>query len=86
MGTSEDEELYSSILHISEIHFLWNKQNFPHTCHAKIRYRQADQECKITKVNDWYQINFTNPQRAIASGQIIAFYDGDELWGSGLIV
>jgi len=31
-------------------------------------------------------VEFKNPQRAIASGQIIAFYDGDELWGSGVIV
>jgi len=33
-----------------------------------------------------YIVKFETPQRAIASGQIIAFYDGDELWGSGVII
>jgi tRNA U34 2-thiouridine synthase MnmA/TrmU len=33
-----------------------------------------------------YKIVFTEKQRAIASGQIVAFYSGDELWGSGVIV
>ena len=86
MGTSEDQELYSDVLHLSEIHFLWEKRDFPHKCHAKIRYRQEDQECEIWETSEWYKILFSDPQRAIASGQIIALYDGEELWGSGVII
>ena len=85
MGTSEDQELYSDSLYISKIHFLWETRDFPHTCKAKIRYRQEDQDCEITEISQWYQVRFTKPLRAIASGQIVAFYDGDELWGSGII-
>ena len=97
MGTSKDQELHSDLLHVSEIHFLWEKRVFPHACSAKIRYRQDDQECEVIfhpiqsspdsgEVKEqWYEVRFTTPQRAIAAWQIIAFYDGEELWGSGVI-
>lgn len=86
VGYWADDELFSDTLHCDEIHFLWKEKVFPHNCKAKIRYRQADQECKIQQ-KDWkYKIIFENKQRAIASGQIVAFYDDDELWGSGVIL
>ena len=93
-----DDELFSDTLHVDEIHFLSEKRDFPHNCKAKIRYRQEDQECEISLhpiqsppesgevKQPWYKIKFQKAQRAIASGQIIAFYDGDELWGSGVIM
>jgi len=81
----KDDELFSDELHCDEIHFLWNKISFPIICQAKIRYRQADQKCEVSE-NSWrYIIKFENKQRAIASGQIVAFYSWDELWGSGVI-
>jgi tRNA-specific 2-thiouridylase len=71
---------------MDEIHFLGKEMNFPKKCHTKIRYRQADQECEIFQEDGKYKIVFSQKQRAIASGQIAALYDGDELWGSGIIV
>ncbi len=97
MGVSEDQELYSNSLHTSEIHFLWSKPEFPHTCKAMIRYRQEGQDCEIIDLSQlspsqgemksqWYEVKFVSKQRAIAAGQIVAFYNGDELWGSGVIM
>ncbi len=82
----KDEELFKDTLHIDDLHFLWKEYNLPQKCHAKIRYRQADQSCEIMKwKNGWYDILFDTPQRAIASWQIVALYDEDELWGSWVI-
>lgn len=81
----KDDELYSDELYCDGVHFLWEKREFPIHCHAKIRYRQADQEVEIHYSHEKYLIKFSEKQRAIASGQIVAFYDGDELWGSGVI-
>ncbi len=92
VGYGKDEELYSDTLEIDELHFLASPRpslmqgGESYKCHAKIRYRQADQSCEIRKIGNRYAIHFQTPQRAIASGQIIAFYDGDELWGSGVIL
>ena len=53
---------------------------------AKIRYRQKDQDCVVKKLVDWkYKVKFKEKQRAIASGQICAIYDQDELIMSGVI-
>lgn len=76
---------------ISEIHFLTSpptpllQGEGGYITKAKIRYRQADQECSIKQSESGYTITFTQEQRAIAAGQIVAFYDGEELWGSGVI-
>lgn len=48
---------------------------------ARIRYRQPLQDCTFELPN----VVFEKPQRAVAPGQFIAFYDGDELIGSGII-
>ena len=54
---------------------------------AKIRYRQADQACVITRLSkDKIEVAFTQPQRAITPGQSIVFYDGDVCLGGAVIV
>lgn len=63
---------------------------------ARIRYRQPLQECTFTRVDPppsqggargglSLEVVFDEPQRAIAPGQFIAFYDGEELLGSAVI-
>jgi tRNA-specific 2-thiouridylase len=86
VGYGKDDELFSDTLNFSELHFLWKEYSFPKKCQAKIRYRQADQNCEVSKTETGFQVKFENPQRAIASGQIVALYDNNELWGSGIII
>lgn len=53
---------------------------------SKIRYRQEDQECEIKKISpNELEIIFTNPQRAIASGQICVIYDENLVIWSAII-
>ena len=82
-----DLELYSDKLILKYIHFLWKKDfQFPLEAKVKIRYRQADQDCSIIKIDDdRFEIKFREKQRAIASGQIGAIYLEDELIMSWII-
>lgn len=58
----------------------------PYRCKAKIRYRQADQDCTIVSIeNGRAQVEFDTPQRAVAPGQSIVFYDGEVCLGGGVI-
>ena len=57
----------------------------PLTCHAKIRYRQADQPCEISVSDAKIQVSFATPQRAVTPGQSVVFYDGDICLGGGVI-
>ena len=53
--------------------------------HAKIRYRQSDQACDVTLSGDIAEVEFAQPQRAVAPGQFIVFYEGDECLGGAVI-
>jgi tRNA-specific 2-thiouridylase len=53
---------------------------------AKIRYRQAEQTCTVTRIDEkQWQVCFEEPQRAIAPGQSVVFYQGDVCLGGGII-
>jgi tRNA-specific 2-thiouridylase len=52
---------------------------------ARIRYRQPLEECTLTQTATGLQIVFDRPQRAIAAGQFVAWYQDDELIGSGVM-
>ena len=58
----------------------------PFICTGKIRYRQQDQHCTITHIeNTTATIHFDQPQRAITSGQALVFYAGEVCLGGGTI-
>jgi tRNA-specific 2-thiouridylase len=52
---------------------------------GRIRYRQQLVECRLIQKQDVLFVLFNEVQRGIAAGQFVAWYDGDELIGSGVI-
>ena len=52
---------------------------------ARIRYRQPLERCTLTMHENHLEIVFDRDQRAIAEGQFVAWYAGDELIGSGVM-
>lgn len=52
---------------------------------VRIRYRQALQEAKLHMTEKGLYIIFEKAQRGVAAGQFAAWYDGEELLGSGVI-
>ena len=83
--------LYDSALWIKsdEIHWLrpdlalktGEKQNYQ----ARIRYRQPLSNANLEMMENGLLVTFEEPQFAITSGQFVAFYNDDELVGSGVI-
>ncbi|MBI2602084.1 MAG: tRNA 2-thiouridine(34) synthase MnmA [Deltaproteobacteria bacterium] len=80
-------ELYASELTADELSWLSGSAPvFPLRCMAKIRYRQEDQACFVTETSQGkLSVRFHTPQRAIAVGQSVVFYDGDVCLGGGRI-
>lgn len=80
--------LLGSTLLCNQLH--WHSENTDianFTCHAKIRYRQIDQECLLNQISsDCYRVTFSKPQRAITPGQSIVFYDDQQCLGGAIII
>lgn len=58
----------------------------PFRCTAKTRYRQADQACTLTHIQDHsYAVTFDTTQRAVTPGQFVVLYAGDICLGGGAI-
>ena len=52
---------------------------------AKVRYRQKDQDCKISIFDSELNIEFAEPQRSVTPGQSVVIYDGNKCLGGGEI-
>ena len=83
--------LWRQALHIAprEIHWVNPARTMPAGQSARfsvrIRYRQPLQKATLFVRDQGAYILFDTPQRGITPGQFAAWYDGDELVGSGVI-
>ena len=72
-----------------EIHWirtdLQMKAGESHDFSVRIRYRQPLQKARVYFRSQGYYVIFDNLQRGIAPGQFCAWYEGEELMGSGVI-
>ena len=58
----------------------------PLRCKARIRYRQAEQDCEIhARDPKTLRVRFDHPQWAVAPGQVVAFYQQDVCLGAAII-
>jgi tRNA-specific 2-thiouridylase len=52
---------------------------------GRVRYRQPLASCAFVLAGNEMTVTFDEPQRAVAPGQFVALYEGEELLGSGVI-
>jgi tRNA-uridine 2-sulfurtransferase len=79
--------LFANELHGINVHWISGETpNIPLICKAKIRYRQEDQVCTITQLeNNSCRVIFETPQRAVTPGQSIVFYQENVCLGGAII-
>ena len=87
----EHPGLYRKALKVvsDEIHWVRNDLKIPLgvklEVKARIRYRQPLQKATLIKQKEALYVVFEQPQSAITSGQFVAWYQNEELVGSGVI-
>jgi tRNA-uridine 2-sulfurtransferase len=83
--------LYRSVLFVSNEEEHWIREDFKLKNYesldvdARIRYRQPLEKAILHKVENGIFVEFQNPQSAIQEGQFVAWYQNEELLGSGVI-
>ncbi len=72
-----------------DVHWLQEKSSLETGKHRsydiRIRYRQPLERGTLLQREEKLYVIFDHPQKAIAAGQFVAWYDGEELIGSGVI-
>jgi tRNA-specific 2-thiouridylase len=82
---SETPGLYASECVIGSVSTLGGHFDAPRWLEAQPRYRAKAERAQITPIEDGkLRLRFQAPQRAVAAGQICAFYDGGRLLGGGV--
>ena len=81
--TQDEADLASRTLEATQLNWIATPRDG--ACSAKVRYRQADQNCTVRRNGERVHATFERPQRAVAPGQHVAFYDGEECLGGGRI-
>lgn len=78
--------LQSRALIVENLHWIAAAPAANFVCAAKIRYRQADQDCAVQLLGAGRaRVEFARPQWAAAAGQAAVFYRGAECLGGGII-
>ena len=83
--------LYRNVLFVSNEELHWIREDLTMKTgtslkvDARIRYRQVLEKATLYKVEKGMYVAFENPQSAITEGQFVAWYQQDDLLGSGVI-
>lgn len=83
--------LYRNVLFVKEDEIHWIREDLALNVGeemevmARIRYRQPLEKATLYKAEDGLYVSFKNVQSAITEGQFVAWYQEDELLGSGVI-
>jgi tRNA-specific 2-thiouridylase len=81
-----EKELYSQKLTAQKLNWISDKAPLePITARAKIRYKSKEAEATLFFRNDYVDVHFAQPQKAVTPGQAIVFYNLDEVLGGGII-
>lgn len=82
----EEAWLYSDRLKVKELSWVHRPPAVPLDCQAKIRSRAKAEPARVSLLKDGRaEVIFEHPQRAIAPGQAVVFFQGEEILGGGWI-
>jgi tRNA-specific 2-thiouridylase len=77
--------LFANALTATDVSWVSSAPELPFKCKAKVRYRQIEEPCTVSKQGDMLLVTFDEPQRAVTPRQSVVFYDGNTCLGGAII-
>jgi tRNA-specific 2-thiouridylase len=82
----DDEDLFADSLTADELSWIAGEPPAAEfRTSAKVRYAARPAPAAVEVVGDEARVSFDEPERALAPGQAVVFYDGDRVLGGGTI-
>jgi len=82
----DDNELGSNLLEAEQVNFLADPPDSNFKAGVQIRYRHNPVPATVEHTGNYsVRVRFETPQRAVARGQSVVFYDNEVLLGGGVI-
>ena len=83
---NEHPALYAERLWVRDMAWIGGRApDLPFRGAAKVRYRQADQDCVVSAEGGGFEVRFDTAQRAVTPGQSVVLYRGEHCLGGGVI-
>lgn len=80
------EDCHWTTLGASQVNYLLDVQDLPEHLEVQVRYRSMPVKAKLLHADEnGFQLEFLEPQFAVAPGQSVVLYDGSRLLGGGII-
>ena len=77
---------FTNEIKVKDFNFIYEIPAEPRMLDVKVRYSQKTEKGKLIHEGDILRIEFETPVRAAAPGQSAVFYDGEYLYGGGIII
>lgn len=82
----EAGEEFTEEIKVRDYNFIYRTPTEPECFGVKVRYSQFETMGVVIPGKDYLTVKFKSPVRAAAPGQSAVFYEGDYLFGGGIIV
>lgn len=78
VSCGESEDMFSSACIVNNFNWITNQKKEDFNCLVKLRYRQPDQQTKVSIIDDkTLRLEFKEKQRSVSIGQFAVLYDED---------
>ncbi|OYX38806.1 tRNA 2-thiouridine(34) synthase MnmA [Candidatus Saccharibacteria bacterium 32-50-10] len=81
-----DDQLWRPLVELADVHWIKGVAPIDGTYRVRARHRGALLPARVVNSDGTVRLEFEQPERAIAAGQSVVIYDGDECLGGGIVL
>lgn len=81
----DDDNFWRKQINLTDTHWISDAPKSDKTYHARVRYRGDLVPARLKTAGKTATVKLTKPERAVAAGQSVVVYDGQQVLGGGIV-